>query len=161
MRDKMKTIEKIQTKIKGFTLVELIVTVSILGIISMLAMPVIDKVVENNNLTKMETYAETVINSAKLYVDSYGEDLFTSDKECQKITFRMMVEKNLLKDISIEDISCDRSGTFVKVCKNGNKYKYDVYLACGKKGDNSVTYVYPPNDSNNPYSFNAVYNGIS
>ena len=61
---------------KGFTLVELLVTISILGIVSVMAMPIIRNIVEANNMKKFITYKDSVESSAKLYVDSYAEDLF-------------------------------------------------------------------------------------
>ena len=60
---------------KGFTLVELLVTISILGIVSVMAMPIIRNIVEANNMKKFITYKDSVESSAKLYVDSYAEDL--------------------------------------------------------------------------------------
>ena len=55
---------------KGFTLVELLVTISILGLITALSLPVIRNIIEANTLKKYTTYKDSVETSAKLYVDS-------------------------------------------------------------------------------------------
>ena len=57
-------------KIKGFTLVELLVTVSILGLITAMSIPVIRNIIEANTIKKYTTYKDSVETSAKLYVDS-------------------------------------------------------------------------------------------
>ena len=57
-------------KIKGFTLVELLVTVSILGLITAMSIPVIRNIIEANTIKKYATYKDSVETSAKLYVDS-------------------------------------------------------------------------------------------
>lgn len=60
----------------GFTLVELLVTMIILGIISVLAFPMLRGLKESNDKRKYKAYSDSALLSAKLYVDSYGEDLF-------------------------------------------------------------------------------------
>ncbi len=76
---------------KGFTLVELLVTISILGIVSVMAMPIIRNIVEANNMKKFITYKDSVESSAKLYVDSYAEDLFGKrNSGCTYVTYDQM-----------------------------------------------------------------------
>lgn len=85
---------------KGFTLVELLVTISILGIVSVMAMPIVRNIVEANNMKKFITYKDSVESSAKLYVDSYAEDLFGKrNSGCTYVTYDQMQEKSLIKDI--------------------------------------------------------------
>ena len=73
---------------KGFTLIELLVCITILGIIMGMSIPVIRNITVKNSNTKYSSYLDTVVNAAKLYVDSYGEDLFGHyDSGCNYVTF--------------------------------------------------------------------------
>ena len=126
-------------KNRGFTLVELLVTVVVLGIIMGLSFPVIRHVQEENNRKKYETYAEGMISSARLYVDSYDEDLFGHhDTGCAYITYQELIERKLLDEIPMADISCDSDNSFVRVVKLKDQYGYAYSLGCGKKTTGKV-----------------------
>ena len=73
-------------KNNGFTLVELLVAISILAVLTMIAIPTL-RAFQNSNATKQyESYSASVASSAKLYNDSYSEDLFgNADSGCQKV----------------------------------------------------------------------------
>ena len=124
---------------KGFTLTELLVVVVILGIISGLSIPLIRNLTTVFEKKKYESYADSVLASAKLFNDSYSEDLFGhSDYGCAYITYEKMQEKGLLKDIEVEDVSCNSDKTYVRVIKQKDKYGYAVYLSCGKKVNGEI-----------------------
>ena len=126
-------------KSRGFTLVELLVAIVVLGIIMGLSFPVIRHIQEENDKKKYETYAEGMISSARLYVDSYDEDLFGHhDTGCAYITYQELVEQNLLDEIPISDMSCNSDNTFVRVVKLKDQYGYAYSLGCGKKGTDKV-----------------------
>ena len=109
---------------KGFTLVELLVVIVILGIITGLSIPLIRNVSASMEKKKYTTYNETVLSGAKLYNDSYSEDLFGHNENgCAYVTYAQLKERNLLKDIEISDVSCDSDSTFVRILKIGDKYK--------------------------------------
>ena len=59
---------------RGFTLVELLVTITIMGIITMLALPEVQQLQSKNRNKKFLTYGDSLIASAKLYVDSNSVD---------------------------------------------------------------------------------------
>ena len=87
---------------KGFTLTELLVVVVILGIIAGLSIPLIRNLSATFETKKYQNYADSVLASAKLYTDSYYEDLFgRKEYGCSCIPYDKLAEKNLLKDIEV------------------------------------------------------------
>ena len=132
---------------KGFTLVELLITIVIMGIITAIAIPLLRNARERNNEKQYTTYAESLKHATKLYLDSYEEDMFgKKDNGCAIVTFNQLKSRNYIKDIPIENITCDVSETYVKVVKINGKYGYSTSLVCGNKnadGTFSETARYP------------------
>lgn len=125
---------------KGFTLIELLVAMTILSIITGMAIPLLRNVAESGKTKRYETYKDSLIYSAKIFVDSYGEDLF-GDKAngCAYIDLQDMVERKIAKDIEMENTTCVTSGTYVRVVKTKKEYSYYPYISCGtKNSDGSV-----------------------
>ena len=120
---------------KGFTLVELLAVIVILGIITGISIPLIRNVQESNTTRKFTTYQDSLKSSAKLYVDSYEEDLFGHEKSgCAVITYSQMEDKSLLKDISVDKESCNSDLTCVRVVKVAGKLSYYPVIGCGSMG---------------------------
>ena len=119
---------------KGFTLVEVIVAVAILGVITALAFSGVTGLIDNNTKKKFEDYGQSVLYSAKIYVDSYHEDMFYSGGSatyCHKLTFDYLIRESKISDFSQKDISCNYPQSAVYVAKYSNgTYKYSVYLKC-------------------------------
>lgn len=119
---------------KGFTLVELIVTIIILGIVSAMTFPLIRKIASDGENKKYTIYKDNVASSAKLYTDSYNEDMFGHNKSgCAYIPYKKLEEKKLIKDIQVDEMTCDTEETYVKVIKVNNRYSYNTYVGCGKE----------------------------
>ena len=152
-------------KNKGFTLVELLVTISILGLVTVMSMPIIRNIIEANTLKKYTTYKDSVESSAKLYVDSYSEDLFGKNRSgCAYITYDQMKDKNLIKNIQENGVSCNSDKTYVRVVKLNGKYSYATQIGCGNSNDkgkitsSKVNVVYPKDGvpRNETCSYDAV-----
>ena len=115
-----------------------------------MAFPMLRRISEDNMNRKLKTYANSVESSAKLYIDSYSEDLFGRDKSgivC--LTYDELKSKSLIKDISDNDISCNSNKTIVQVTKLGDAYTYDVQLGCtnSKNSDESNLIIFPKNSN--------------
>lgn len=142
-------------KKKGFTLVELLVTIVILGIITGLSIPLLRALSNNRSDKQYKTYMSSLIASAKLYNDTYSEDLFGKNENgCARVKYQVLKESKLLKDISINNVSCNSDYTKVRIIKFQGKYYYGGVLGCGgkKEGENNaledkdITYKYPNSD---------------
>ncbi len=132
---------------KAFTLVELLVAITILGIILVIAIPQVMNLQNSNRDTKYKKYAESMISSGKLYTDSHKKDMFgNSSSGCYDITYKELVEQNLLKGIKVDNADCEvyngsSSLTFVRVLKSQDNYMYDVSIKCVDKDNrNKVLY---------------------
>ena len=117
---------------KGFTLIELLVTVAVLGIIVGLSIPIVRNIQLAQTEKRYITYMDSVSYSAKLYTDSYSEDLFgDSTTGCQYVDYQTLSNYKMLKDIDMSGISCNSDLTAVKIVKYNDKYYYKPFIGCG------------------------------
>lgn len=142
---------------KGFTLVELLAAVVILGIITALSFPLLRRFTENSENRRFDIYEDSLKNSAKVYVDAYETDLFGYDVDGDVpsdkvacVDVDMLEQKKIFKDINYENYSCKTNNTFIKVYKKyklvdsthntyNSYYEYEVYLGCGVVSADSDT----------------------
>ncbi|MBR6948807.1 MAG: type II secretion system protein [Bacilli bacterium] len=125
---------------RGFTLVEVIVTIVILGITTTIALPIVSNLQSQLNNNKYKVYNESLESSAKLYTDSYDYDMFGRKLQgCVKISYDELSNKKLLKDIELDkNISCNNNDTYVIVIKTNDTYTYQSSLKCTDENGNVV-----------------------
>ncbi len=118
---------------RGFTLVELLVAISILAILTLIAIPTLRAFQTRNSDSKYINYKKSLVTSGKLYNDSYSDDLFGEvNHGCQVVNLKELLLKNLAKDISIKDVTCnvDEKNSYVVIKKFKDEYAYDANLYC-------------------------------
>ncbi|MBR3210639.1 MAG: prepilin-type N-terminal cleavage/methylation domain-containing protein [Bacilli bacterium] len=155
---------------KGFTLVELLVVIVIIGIVSTLAWPTINMVAENGKTSKLKTYGDAMVSAAKLYTDAYEDDMFLKEedrpvakrgtRQCYNIFLTELIEHSYIKDYNYDDMTCLSDNSFVEVSKEHGKYYYNFYMGCGNKNNltasgkldaGNVSVVFPQNEENKAY----------
>ena len=126
----------------GFTLVELLVVIVILGIITGISIPLIRNIQASSRNKKFQTFESSLVDSAKLYTDSYSPDMFgNSNYGCALIRYEDMEKKTLIKDIQVSDSSCSSADTYVRVIKLNDKYTYETKLTCKDKKSNKNVFT--------------------
>lgn len=118
---------------KGFTLTELIVTIAIIGIISMIAFPAISKLKTDNENEKYKAYEKVMENGAKLYVDSKKRDLWGENSTGTiNISYYMLKTAGLVESFEDSKLNCSDS----YVCVRNSSYgviTYNTVVICKKK----------------------------
>lgn len=118
---------KRKSKNRGYTLVELLVVLVILGIITVLAVPAIMKLTGNQTNEKYRYQEKMVKEATDLYVDRYKRGL-SNEYSCFNITYQTLISEGLLKE---EDLTC--TGIVQATRKKGNNFTYNYYLECKEK----------------------------
>ena len=153
---------------KGFTLVELLVVMVVMGVIMGMSWPVISKIQDNNEISKYKKYGEALVSAAKIYVDSYEEDLFMYEDDlteeqkekgqCVYITYNDLADHLLIKDYAMNGVTCNSESTFVAVNRQNGNYRYKYFLGCGyakpngaqlKNGSGDIFYTLPTENHEN------------
>ncbi len=146
-------------KNRGFTMIELVVTIAILGVLMIIALPTVNYIQANNRNKKFIAYEKAIISSSKLYTDQYSEDMFGSrNTGCAIIKYEDLKERDLIEEIQIKDTICDNSKikstdyknytyVIVRKSKNGN-LNYEGVVSCRTKSS-KLLYGTPNNDDLN------------
>jgi uncharacterized repeat protein (TIGR02543 family)/prepilin-type N-terminal cleavage/methylation domain-containing protein len=121
---------------KGFTLVELVVAIAILGVITLIAIPTVKSIQSNNTKSKYITYEKALTTSGKAYTDAYDEDLFgAANSGCAIVNYSDLKERDLIQDIQLKNTSCSKyTCIYVRKTKNGN-YHYETHTTCIEKNE--------------------------
>ena len=122
---------------KGFTLIELIVVIAIMGVILILALPQISRLQSANKDKKYDAYYSSIESAAKLYMDSQAKDLFGSNSSgCVTVDYSDLKKQNLVKDFGSSDVTCGQNNeTYVEVRKVNDNFLYSTSLVCRDSKD--------------------------
>lgn len=113
-------------KNKGFTLMELLAVIVIIGIISAIAIPMYGNLRNENNENSLKYYASLVRQAVNLYEAEYMPK-YGSDVTCIDISYQKLLDLDLIKE---EKLKCKNNGVIRGTRINSNGFKYDLYLEC-------------------------------
>lgn len=136
---------------KGFTLVELLSVIVILGIITGISIPVVLDLLQKNKQQKYTYHEEMVKRGMDLYVDQYGQTFEENQGSCScyKIPYQALLDEKLIKE---GDITCDTSkdsetnGLIIAYPLGDSKrnFRYDYYLTCKDKATSTIVHQSEP-----------------
>lgn len=139
---------------KGFTLIELICVITILGLIALIAIPTINNMINKSREESYDEQLDTIIDAARTYMSANSLELppqNTGESECvsiKKLKAEGIIEEGNIEEGKIENPcykSCsgkddaDKTNEFftggVEVRWNGEKYTYTYVASCDEEGN--------------------------
>ncbi len=128
---------------KGFTLVEIITTITIVGILSAVAIPMVNKYFLSAQKKTYDTYVETLYNATRNYLEK--NTLFipatTNSKDDLTVLASTLLDEgyiDALVDPENKNLECDYDNSKIIVHNNDTSKKnpdltYNVTLKCSKE----------------------------
>lgn len=94
---------------RGFTLVELLAVIVVLGLISLLTIPVVDRIIKDNREKADDVNVDTILNAAYDYVQQNPSKIPESNNDATtEFTLEDVINAGLLK----EDITNPKTNAF-------------------------------------------------
>ena len=112
---------------KGFTLVELIVTIIIISLIFIISFPSLYRILKDNDSKQYDNYYKLVREAAYVYADTRKDILGgEGDSGCTIITVSDLIEQNFLKEFDNDDGQVSQSKILMRNKKG--EFTIEVYI---------------------------------
>lgn len=128
---KKKTKKLIKNK-KGFTLIEILAAITILGILTGIAVVSVTKVIENGKKEHYNAAEENMSLAGQSYVQQNRSALPKAIGQKQKVYLKTLVDKKYIQPVKdYSDNECDLEKSYVQIYKySQSDYSYVTYLKC-------------------------------
>ncbi len=112
---------------KGFTLIEMLLVVVIIGILTIIVYPNLSEILSSGKEKKYENYVELLEENLKLYRIDKGDTLWINGTNTTSVLYENLQKSN--PDINIGD--CTPSNLIIeKTGSTSYKYTYKVCITC-------------------------------
>ena len=121
---------------KGFTLIEVIGVLVIIGFILLVAIPHVSKVMVQNEESQYKKYMDIIDAGAKRYAEELKDELGGSnDIGCTEISLSKLISEDMVTSYNDKDVSC--SGT-IRLNNNKGNIEVTKSITCtNKKGEST------------------------
>lgn len=119
-------------KKSGFTLIEIIVAIAILGIILLLVIPEMAKIVDDKKVSACNSISKTIEDAAQSYVyfnTDIVDSAILSDNQFE-ISISALQSEGLLDTDLVNPITDENITGSIIITKNDNQYIYLIPLNC-------------------------------
>lgn len=122
---------KRKSKNRGFTIIELLATITVLGIVTVIAVTTIQSVLKKAYNEYYNNQEKNMIAATESYLEKEKKYLPKISGQTVKIFLEDLYKKNLIdKVIDYNKDRCDAKASYVSVFKYENEYYYSPYLEC-------------------------------
>ena len=119
---------------KGFTLIEMLISIAIIGILVTMVLVSANRLITSSNLEYYNTSEKMMILASKDYFADYRSYLPKEvGKDTRVLLSALVLEEyiDMIKDVNGND--CDDKKSYVEVEKTSNsEYLYKAHLVCDK-----------------------------
>ena len=116
---------------KGFTVIELLATIIILGIIGTIGVVVFDNVIHNMRIKAFETQKESIILSAQKWIsDKRGTENYPNTFPYQLTLEELLKEEYIEKNICNQEerLTIDYKNSYIEIKENNKTYEYNLVI---------------------------------
>ncbi len=164
-----KIIKFLKKKRKGFTLVELLGAIVILGILSTIAIVSLTKVLESSHKKYYDTQVKLLQAAGQTYFSDHKDLLPTINFGINQVDLGTLIDQGYINEIvDYNKEECYKDKSYVTVTRRGpSSYVYQAFLSCknrktqtyvdGKDSTAGIDLQYGTIDSNNGNLIGSIY----
>jgi prepilin-type N-terminal cleavage/methylation domain-containing protein len=116
---------------KGFTLIEMLVVIVLIGIITAISFTSVRKIMDTNRTRKYNSHIKVVDNVVDLYISKNKGNLLSKNYDCFMLDYETLIEDyNLIE----ADVTCNGN----IVLEKDNNISHENYLTCVDSGGNNL-----------------------
>ena len=123
---------------KGFSLIELLAVLVIIGLILVVVLPVVSRLIMANNERRYNNYVDAIRAGTVLYADTRKDDLGGyKDVGCVLVSLDELISTNYIKKYNDDKSTCTGD---VRIDNDGGNLKVSINLTCVHNDTGNVTF---------------------